>query len=120
MAISELSRVRTELDPLLVIPSLTHHPAQVHRQSPGHRDFGGFPSSPHHEVAILATTLRLTAHRDLRGFHQQEAQQHVALLADVSQSAPIAARLLLREPGSDRVADPNDSKRAQVGNAQTN
>ena len=33
MAISELSRVRTEFDPLLVIPSLTHHPVQVHRQS---------------------------------------------------------------------------------------
>src|SRR5438093_4966829 len=30
MAISELSRVRTEFDPLLVIPSLTHHPVQVH------------------------------------------------------------------------------------------
>jgi hypothetical protein len=32
----------------------------------------------------LAAPLRLTAHRDLRRLHQQEAQQHIALLADVS------------------------------------
>jgi hypothetical protein len=31
MAISGLSRVRTELDPLLIVPSLAHHPVQVHR-----------------------------------------------------------------------------------------
>jgi hypothetical protein len=50
MAISGLSRVRTEFDPLLVIPSLTHHPVQMYRQSSRHRDFGGFPSSSHHQV----------------------------------------------------------------------
>jgi hypothetical protein len=39
-------------------------------------------------VEKLAAPLRLTAHRDLRRFHQQKPEQHVALLADVSQSPP--------------------------------
>src|SRR5206468_12019627 len=30
MAVSGLSRLRTEFDRLLVVPSLTHHPVQVH------------------------------------------------------------------------------------------
>jgi len=37
-AIFGLSRVRTELDPLLIVPSLAHHPIQTNRQSPGHGD----------------------------------------------------------------------------------
>ena len=36
MAISRLFRVRTELNPLLIVPSLAHHPKQTNRQSPGH------------------------------------------------------------------------------------
>ena len=36
MAISGLSRVRTELFQLLVIPLLAHHPKQLHSQSAGH------------------------------------------------------------------------------------
>ena len=32
MAISGLSRVRTELNPLLIVPSLAHHPIQTNRQ----------------------------------------------------------------------------------------
>ena len=37
--------------------------------------------------------LLVTAHRDLRCFDQQETQQGVALLADVSQPPPISANL---------------------------
>ena len=48
MAISGLSRVRTELVPLLIVPLLTHHPVQTNRQLAGHGDLGGFPPSPHH------------------------------------------------------------------------
>src|ERR1700733_643807 len=54
MAISGLSRVRTELFPLLVIPSLAPHPIHANRQLPGHGDLGDFPSSPHGQVEILA------------------------------------------------------------------
>src|SRR5580692_12875027 len=48
IAISGLSRVRTELAPLRVIPSLTPHQIQPNRQLAGHGDLGGFPPSPHH------------------------------------------------------------------------
>jgi hypothetical protein len=47
-------------------------------------------------VEELAAPMRLTAHRDLRRFHQQEPQQRVALFADVSQASPIPAGFLRR------------------------
>jgi hypothetical protein len=74
MGMSGLSRVRTELDALLVVPSLTHHPVQANRQSPCHRDLGDLPSMSRHQVELLAAPLRQTAHRDLRRLHQQETQ----------------------------------------------
>src|SRR3954454_1213958 len=46
MAISGLSRVRTELFQLLVIPFLAHHPEQLHSQAAGHGDFRNLPSAP--------------------------------------------------------------------------
>src|ERR1035437_8283512 len=69
-----LSRVRTELFQLLVIPSLAPHPVHANRQSPRHGDLGDLPSPPHRQVEILTAPLRIAAHRDLRRFHQQEAQ----------------------------------------------
>jgi len=46
-------------------------------------------------VKELAAPLWLTTDRHLRCFHQQKPQQHIALLADVAQSSPLAAGLLL-------------------------
>jgi hypothetical protein len=66
IAMSGLSRVRTELAPLRIIPSLAHHPVQTNRQLAGPCDLGGFPSSPHHQVKIFAAPLGHTAHRHLR------------------------------------------------------
>src|SRR6202171_5746071 len=43
MAMSGLSRVRTELFHLLVVPSLAPHPVQTNRQSPRHGDLGDLP-----------------------------------------------------------------------------
>jgi len=43
-AISGLSRVRTELLPLLVVPSLAPHPVQVDRKFSGHRHLGDLSS----------------------------------------------------------------------------
>src|SRR4051794_15399435 len=68
------------------------HPVQVHRQFPRHRYFRNLPSTPHGQVKELAAPLRLTPHRDLRRFHQQ----NVALLADVAQPATISAGLFRR------------------------
>jgi hypothetical protein len=87
MAISGLSRVRTELLPLAVIAALAPHPVQMHSEFPGHGYFGNLASAPHGEVKERTAPLRLAAHSDLRGFHQQKPQQHVALLADVTEPA---------------------------------
>ena len=50
MAISGLSRVRTELFKLAVVQSLTPHPVQMHRQLSSHRYLRDLPSSSHGEV----------------------------------------------------------------------
>jgi hypothetical protein len=44
----------------------------------------------------LTAPLRMAAHSDLSRFHQQESQQSVALLADVSQPSPIPTGFLRR------------------------
>src|SRR5712691_6026270 len=72
MGISGLSRVRTELFHLLVIPFLTHHPVHLNRQPASHGDLGDLPSPPHRQVKILAAPLLVTAYRHLRRFYEQE------------------------------------------------
>ena len=74
MAMSGLSRVRTELFQLLVIPSLAPHPVETNRESTGHGDLGNLPSPPHGQMEKLAAPFRVTAHGDLGRFQQQEAQ----------------------------------------------
>ncbi len=96
IGMSGLSRVRTELLQLAVVMALAPHPVQMHRQFPSHRHLGDLPPAPHGKVKELAAPLGLAAHRDLRRFHQQKAQQHVALFADVSQSTTISAGLFRR------------------------
>src|SRR5271170_5701550 len=83
MAMSGLPHVRTELNVLLIIPSLAHHPVQRNSQPTRHGDLGDLPSPPHHQVKVSAAPFRKTAHRDLCCFHQQEAQDRTALLGDV-------------------------------------
>jgi hypothetical protein len=75
IAMSGLSRVRTELIQLRVIPFLPHHPIQTDREPPRHRDFGDLPSSPQRHVTVLTPPFRKAPHRHLRRFYQQETQQ---------------------------------------------
>jgi len=65
IAMSGLSRVRTELFQLLVIPSLAPHPVHPNRQSAGHGDLGRLSPPSHHQVEELAAPFRIAAHRDL-------------------------------------------------------
>ncbi len=58
MGISGLSRVRTELFQLAVIPTLTLHPVQMHRQLPGHRYLRDLASATHGKMEELAAPLR--------------------------------------------------------------
>src|SRR6266699_3937477 len=90
IAMSGLSRVRTELVPLLVIPPLPPHPVQTNRQPAGHRYLGGFPSPPHHQVQILAAPLGHAAYRHLGRFHQQKAHHRTPLFGDMPQASPVS------------------------------
>src|SRR5450432_928242 len=96
IAISGLSRVRTELAQLLVIPSLAHHPVQTNRKFSRHRDFGDLPPSPQRHVTVLTPPFGKTPHGHLRRLYQQETQQRVALFRDVSKSPPLPTRIFQR------------------------
>src|SRR4029077_3635901 len=91
-----LSRVRTELFELTVVPALAPHPVQMHCEFACHGYLGDLPSPPHRQVKELTAPLHLAAYRDLRRFHQQEAKQRVALLADVSEASPVTSGLFRR------------------------
>src|SRR5271166_453112 len=47
MSGSELSRVRTELDPLRILPTVAPHPVQPHCEPSGHGHFGNVPLPTH-------------------------------------------------------------------------
>src|SRR5262249_30066473 len=96
MAIFGLPHVRTELGPLLIIPSLAQHPVQTNRQSPRHSNLGDLPTSSQHQVKISAAPLWKAPPCALRRLYQQEAQHRASLLGDMSQSAAIAAGVLQR------------------------
>ena len=59
MAISGLSRVRTELLHLFVVPAAPPHPVQLDRQLAGHRDFRDLAPAPHGQMKELAAPLHL-------------------------------------------------------------
>src|SRR6266851_5580303 len=65
IAMSRLSRVRTELFHLLVIPFLAHHPVKANRQFSRHRDLGDLPPPPHRQVEILTAPFWEAAYCDL-------------------------------------------------------
>ena len=69
-AISGLSRVRTELLQLGIVPSLAPHPVQLDRQFSGHRDLRNLSIPPHGEMKELAASLWQAAYADLDCFHQ--------------------------------------------------
>src|SRR5580658_2964620 len=92
----ELSRVRTELYQLPILPTIPPHPVQPHGDSSRHRHLGNVSCSPHGQVRVPATPVRIATHCRLRCFSQQIAQQHVALLADVPEPLPARAGILRR------------------------
>ncbi len=92
----ELSRVRTELCQLRIFPTVAPHPVQPNREFSGHGHLGNSFFPAQRQVHIPTPPVRITTHRCLRCFHQQEAQQCVALLADVSQPLPAGYNALRR------------------------
>ena len=89
MAYYELSRVRTELYNLFVIPFLAPHPEQTDGEFTCHGYLGDSGIPPHRQVYKLPSPLRIATNGSLCRFHQQETQQSVTLLADMSQPLTI-------------------------------
>ena len=81
----ELSRVRTELDPLRIFPTVPPHPIQPNCQSSGHSHFGNVPLPTHRQMHVPSSPVRITTRCGLCCFSQQETQQRAALLGDVAQ-----------------------------------
>src|SRR6267143_3778239 len=127
----ELSRVRTELDQLRIVPTVSPHPVQPNTELSGHRHFGNAFLSTHRQVYIPTPPVRIRAHRCLRCFSQQVAQQRIALLADMSEPLPagtgvftgnqpnVAADLLatrkpVRRPNDENVDQTRDGSHARM------
>ena len=124
MSGSELSRVRTEFNQLRILPIVSPHPVQANSEFPGHGYFGNSFFPAHHQVRIPTSPVLVTPRGCLRCFHQQEAQQRIALFADVSQPLPAGARVFTgNEPrvAADLLATrkpircPNDQHERQPG-----
>src|ERR1035438_49027 len=82
MDVVGLSRVRTELYNLFVIPFLAPHPEQTDGEFTCHGYLGDSGIPPPRRIGTDVSLCR---------FHQQETQQSVTLLADMSQSLTIGA-----------------------------
>src|ERR1700676_2133293 len=96
MSGTELSRVRTELSKLLIIPFSSPHPVQPNRQLASHRYLRNTLLPTHRQVDIPTLPIWIRTHRRLSCLHQQEPQQSAALFADVSQSLPVCTGILSR------------------------
>jgi len=66
------------------------------RQPASHRYLGNAFVSTHRQVHVPTFPVRMNARRCLGCFHQQEAQQRIALLADVSKSLLASTGVLTR------------------------
>ena len=104
MSGTELSRVRTELHQLCILPAVSPHPVQPNREPSGHGDLSDVPLPAHRQVRIPSSPVRITSRRGLCCFSQQETQQRTALLADVPQPL-MAGTGVFRRNQSDIAAD---------------
>jgi hypothetical protein len=59
MSGSELSRVRTKLDPLRIFPTVPPHPVHANRESSRHGHLGYVPLPPHGQVHIASSPDRI-------------------------------------------------------------
>jgi hypothetical protein len=80
---TELSRVRTEFDPVCIFPTLPPHPVQPHSESSGHGHLGHVPLPAQRQMQVPSSAVRIATRCRLRCFHQQETQQRAALLGDI-------------------------------------
>src|SRR6266478_7874245 len=79
----ELSRVRTELHRRRILAAISPHPVQADSQPAAHRYLGNAFVPTHRQVNVPTLPVRTIPGSCLSSLHQQEAQQGVALPADV-------------------------------------
>src|SRR6202049_4985560 len=96
MSGTELSHVRTELDRLRILTTIPPHPVQANPQLPSHRYLGNALAFTHRQMNVPTSPVGMDTHRRLSSLHQQEAQQGVALFADVPQPLLAATGVLTR------------------------
>src|ERR1700693_4808893 len=85
MSGTDLSHVRTELERRRIRTTIPPHPVQANPQLPPHRYLGNALVPTHRQAHVPTSPLRMASCCRLGGLHQQEAQQGVALFADVPQ-----------------------------------
>src|SRR5580692_13022153 len=103
MSGTELSRVRTELHQLSILPTVPPHPVQPHSEPSGHGHFGDV-ALPHRQMQVPSSPVGITPCCGLGCFDQQETQQRAALLGDAAE--PLMTRAgIFRRNQSDIAAD---------------
>ena len=93
----ELSRVRTEFNPLRILPTVSPHPVQSNRESSGHGYLGNASLPTHRQVHVPSSPVRITSCRCLCRFSQQESEQGTPLFGDVPQPLMTRTGVLLRD-----------------------
>src|SRR5713101_9836870 len=96
MSGTELSHVRTELERRRIRTTIPPHPVQANSKTPSHRYLGNAFVTTHRQVHVPTSPLRIASCGRLGGLHQQEAQQGIALFADVPQPLLACTGVLTR------------------------
>ena len=89
-----LSHVRTELKRRRIRTAIPPHPIQANSETTPHGHLSNALVPAHRQVHVPPSPVRVDACGRLRGLHQQEAQQRVALLADVPQPLLVTTGVL--------------------------
>src|SRR5260370_15491794 len=77
---TELSRVRTELDPLCIFPTVPPHPVHPKRESSGRGHFCDVPLPTHRQVYVPSPPVRIPSRCSLRCLYFQDKQLRAILL----------------------------------------
>src|SRR6516162_11498126 len=91
---ARLSHVRTELKRRRIRTAIPPHPIQANSETTPHGHLSNVLVPAHRQVHVPPSPVRVDACGRLRGLHQQEAQQRVALLADVPQPLLVTTGVL--------------------------
>src|SRR5258708_31457656 len=94
MAESRLSRVRTELQSLLIIAFLTPHPVEADGQFASHRNLSDATVATHGQMNEATSPVGVPARSSLGWLHRRKPQQRTSLFGLGPQSLTIGARVL--------------------------